>query len=108
MSASCSPFLGTLSPELFLGGVWVFGKVPGLRLEKQELLLRVQARVQRAFLMFLLEAIKVTTKLGRVSEASFCPATTESHQGQRGRKGKIPDLGISILGPISRLLRGFR
>ena len=58
--------------------------------------------------MFFLDAIKVTTKLGRVSEASFCPTATESHQGQRGRKGKISGLGISILGPISRLLCGLR
>ena len=86
----------------------MFGKAPGLRLEKQELLLRGQAQVQRAFLMFFLETIKVTTKRGRVSEASFCPTATESHQGHRGRQGKISDLRISILGLISRLLRGLR
>ena len=31
--ASCSPFLEVLSLEPFPGGVWVVGRVPGLRLE---------------------------------------------------------------------------
>lgn len=65
----------------------------------QELLLRVQDRVQRAFLMFFLETLKVATELGRVSEASFRPTASESCQGHRVRKGKISDLRTSILSP---------
>lgn len=73
--------------------------MPGLRLEKQELLLRVQARVQRAFLVFLLEAIKVTTKLGRVSEASFCPATTKVTRGKEAEKERSLILEFLFLAP---------
>lgn len=36
------------------------------------------SRAQRVFLMFVLETVKVATKPGRLSEASFCATAFES------------------------------